>query len=270
MPAAGSDTSRGELSVLHVPLSDGSCRLIPSADLTNAERCLLWARVHGRFKLASDPPKIVYEDGPGLLMHEEWRGKVRVSLEPELTVVFGSQRRQALNCLARLLYDCPPLVFLEPVQRALANALAEREKDFFASLHSRATKYQHGTRKRDSTGRLRPPFIADWEKVERWRLHHERRGLTATCKEIAAETHGEGSQRARREARRLERGYQRAMSHNSIKAIVVAAIGCPLNDGRLHYSPPPPVVPRLEVPRDLGKAKTLAHLVHVFPAGVAP
>ena len=275
MSALGSDTSRGDVSVLHVPLGDGSCRLIPESDLGDEEGPLLWTRVHARFELtAADPPAVTYRDGPGLLANPDWASRITSLVLPTVAALSAPGRRQALNAFARLIYDCPPLTFLEPVARALVSVLAEREVAFLDSLGDLATVHQHGSGKREKgTDRIRPPFIAAWEAVESWRLAHGVGGLAADCAAIAAATKGGKSQSLLREEGRLQRAYLRAQKHPSIKAMVLVQLGCPQHGRANHVALMSGQRPFLRRPPDTNLAKAIHYWInigHAIKSGQGP
>ncbi len=264
------------MSVLHVPLPDGSCRLIPVRDLADDEGPLLWTRVHARFELtATEPPSLANRDGPGLLGNAEWASRVSALVQPKLAALSGPGKRQALNAFARLTYDCPPLVFLEPVARALSSVLADRDVAFIEAIRALATKYQHGSGPREKdTGRIRPPFISAWEAVEKWRLAHGHRGLAAVCAAIAASTHkGKPQAAVDREANRLERAYLRAQKHPSIKVVVLVQVGCPQHGRGIHSGPTSDRRPVLDRPPDTTRAKAVYYSINIGrlePSGPSP
>ena len=220
------------MSLVHVPLKDGSCRLLPvGIEQAPSKEILLWTRVHGRTRFVASTGSTgtlaaLEEDWPGLLTNPLWAGLVQQRLNQEIENLSADPHlatAAARNKFVFLLADCPPLAFMQPFSAVLAHLLAERDVPFFQALTSHFRMHQPKAKRSGPSKRLRSVAIAEWEAVTEYRLKH---GTTRLAEIAAALARQRFVADPDKEADRIERTYNRALGMPGTFVIATAAAGC--------------------------------------------
>jgi hypothetical protein len=190
------------------------------------------------------------------------------ALEPDFDRALGRLHDDlGYSHLARLLVDCPPLLFLDTVRERVAKALAERET-LFGEVLRRGLANNQRDAVRGADSRLRTKSIRDWELIERRRAAlmspDGPPDVTKMCEILATERHPESPKAILKEAGRLDTNHRRAQERADM-GYGMMALGCPgAQPAGLHpKTEAQHGIPRLELRGGGGTATTFLQVMVV-------